>query len=518
MDLILVLVFFLSLMFLAMIFGERLSLFGFVDGRWLTAPFEMMARFRDMLCEISDRLWCFVFDHFWWVAATASGGIGILIVAIIMVSGLSNEAAAVRMDEQTLMRVGGVLDHTPVIDADNVLLTNAVASKNEVSQLIYQVPSGFRYQLPASDQRPVVIDRTPLPRIMDTPLPPYREPNFNRSRLTLTMEPINDVLEVFEQQGQPAPRLDLDRLIQRAMRTLRSDDWRAFSDAQSLARVRSSRPAMREDSEFALQNLMNQVRVIPGDMVTSNSLHVEKFAPTDPGPGDFEIRIRVTNRGRDRLSGVVVRELLPVAWVAKTMNPRGVFRDTNATWLLNDLDPLQDQEFTLQVASTESGRFQSLTEVSATAAVTTNARITRRTRPLPPVQLPDVRLTLEEPLRTADVGEWTTVFFRIANIGSAPAEGVSLRVTLPAGLDHHTLNSNDINRRVDSNVRRLEAGESRRVELKVRPTIRGLHFTTAELLLQESQLDVRTFEIQARDSLSRQPLARPVPDVSNRTR
>jgi hypothetical protein len=100
MNFILGLVFFLSIMFLAMIFGERLSLFGFADGRWLTAPFDMLARLWDMICEATDRIWCFVFDHFWWVTATVSGSIGVLLVALIMVSGLSTEAAAVRVEGQ----------------------------------------------------------------------------------------------------------------------------------------------------------------------------------------------------------------------------------------------------------------------------------------------------------------------------------------------------------------------------------------------------------------------------------
>ena len=94
MDLALVIVFIISLMFLAMIFGDRLSLFGLADGQWLTAPFDLATRFWDMVCEAADRIWCFVYDHFWWVAATVSGGLGILLIALVMVTGLSDKAEA----------------------------------------------------------------------------------------------------------------------------------------------------------------------------------------------------------------------------------------------------------------------------------------------------------------------------------------------------------------------------------------------------------------------------------------
>ena len=529
MNVILVLVFFLSLMFLAMIFGEKLSLFGFVDGRWLTAPFDMASRLWDMVCEATDRVWCFVFEHFWWVAATVSGGIGVLLVALLMVGGLSKEAAAVRLEEQSVMSAGSVLDHIAVLNARNILVANVATPGNDVSHKIYQARSRFDMSFPLSNQRPIVRDlperATDVPPL---PLPRYREPDYSRSRLMLTMEPLAPAVEWVEQVGRPVRSRDIERLIERAVLSLRSDDWRPFADSRSFAGSLSSRPALTEDSDYAVRDLASRVRVIPGDVVSSSNLKVEKSAPQNSGPGDFEIQIRVTNLSRDRVSGVVVREFLPAAWVPKTMQPRGVFRDATATWLVDDLGPQQDQVLTLQVESTDSGRFQSVTEVSAMAAVTSDAHVVDQELPLPPVrrpvqpstrpsgrtsvQLPNVRLVLEEPLETVTVGEWTTVYFRIENIGNAAANGVSLRVTLPVGLNHHALKDNDLNRQVDSNVRRLDAGDSRRTALRVRPTSRRRHFATAELLLQDSQLDVQPFEIVARETVDRQPLPTPDPD------
>ena len=512
MNVILILVFFLSLTFLAMIFGERLSLFGFVDGRWLTAPFDMLARFWDLVCEATDRIWCFVFDHFWWVAATASGSIGIVLVALIMVSGLSNEAEAVRREEQTIMPVGSVLDHTTVIDAGNVLLTNAVSTSDDVSQLIYQTRSFA--------ERPLLPEYTPrVDYVPPPPPPPNRDWSYSRSRLTLTMEPLERDGGRFEQMGRRVRSLDVDRLIERAVSDLRQDDWLISNPRRRPATSIASRPRLTEDPAFAVEDLAARVRVVPGDVVSATNLKVEKFSPPSSGPGDFEIQIRLTNLGRDSLSGVIVRELLPAAWEPKDMQPRGVFRDATVTWLVNDLAPFQDQVLTLQVESGESGRFQSLTEVSATTAVANEANITRKSRPLPPVaapirstsKLPKLRLVLESEPAPVNVGEWATANFRVENIGDVPAIGVSLFVTLAAGLDHHALHDDDLKREVDWKLRRLDPGGSRQMPLVVRPTFRGRHFSTAELRLQKQQLSVKPFEIIGIDVAEGRPAPSPVP-------
>ncbi len=534
MNFILGLVFFLSIMFLAMIFGERLSLFGFVDGRWFTAPFDMLARFWDLVCEATDRIWCFVYDHFWWVTATVSGSIGVLLVALIMVSGLSNEAAAVRLEEQGIMPVGSVLDHIIEIDPDNVQLINAVAARDDGAHVLYQVPSvvpglvSFPARRPPAWETPPAVEYVPR-------VPVTREPQSSRSRLELTL---NRDEEWVEQIGSP------QRLIDRALSQLRNDiSWRRSGFDRLSGRPNGSRPTLTEDPEFAVDDLASRVRVVPGDTVTSSNLKVEKVAPTNPGRGEFEIRIRLTNLSRDRMSGIVVRELLPAVWAPKQMQPRGVYRGTTVTWLVNDLEPFQDEVLTLQVESTEAGRFDSLTEVSATAAVTNDVTIVGRARPLPPVttpiepirdlireplrprepfrpreparspvKLPDVRLILESEPKPVTVGEWATVNFRIENVGEVDAVGVSLLVTLTPRLDHHALNEDDVKREVDSTVRRLAPGETRRIPLVVKPTFRGRHFATAELKLQNQQLSITPFEIVARETATAPLTPGPSPD------
>ena len=537
MDLILGLIIFLSLMFLVWISGDR-QLLGALDGRWLAAPFDLLSYFWDMVCEATDRVWCFVFDHIWWVTATVTGAVGIVLVAIILVSGLSNEAQAVRQDERAVMNAGGVLDSIPVLNTRNVLQTSFETRPVAIAQMIRQVPTpGNRFWTPPVIEQPVISNlpvRPPIPSnsrpsVIDEVKPwNYREPISPVGRLSVAMEPF------VERIGRRIRSQRIDELIQQTVMTLRGDQWRTFSDTLSMSRDTSLAPALREDSELALDDLYSRVRVVPGDFVSSNNLKVEKSAPSANSSGSFEIQIRLTNLGRDRISGIVVRELLPPMGSVQSMAPRGVYRDGIVTWLLNDFEPMQEEILTLQVATTNAMDFVSYTEVSATSAVASRSRVTPRDRPLPPVEqpiertfekplpkvaprpelrLPDVRLTLESTPPGAQVGESVDVFFRVENVGKAPAEGVRLRVDLPFGLDHRLLKEDDIDRRVGSSVRRLEAGESRQMKLTVQPTSRGRHFATAELQLQETQLDIQSFEIVATEKPTEvRPRLSPQPD------
>ena len=533
--LLLGLVFLSCLRFLAMIFGERLSLLGFLEGKWLTAPFELAAQFWDMVCEAVDRIWCFVFDHFWWVTATVSGGVGVVLIALLMVSSLSLEAKEVRNDQAARMNVGSVLDHTPVLEPGRIRLTNGNNDGfAQASQLIYQKPSGDTMPVPAT-WPPVVSDlpshryRTPAePEVPAAEGPAaegrpseYRWPDSSGSRLQLSMEPF------VERRGRQVHSRRLGALIQQAVMSLRHDDWRTYSSTHALALAEASPAALREDSAFAVEDLAAAVRIFPGEFVSSNEVQVEKRTPRRSSSNLFDIEIRVTNTGRERLNGLIVRELLPQTWLPVAVQPQAVYRDSVVMWLVN-LDPHQEQVLQLRVKAAEPGSDQSLTEVSASAAVRAiapvSAALRRRPTPnpmpdpersLPIVERPEVKLSLEKLPSNVTVGKWVDVRFRVRNVGAAPAEGVSLRIDLPPGLDHRTLDDNDVNRRVESNVARLQVNESREMTLSVRPTVSGRHLTIAQLVLQDEELDLRDFEIVAQKGSTEDtaPIV-PVPDFN----
>ncbi|MCP4782641.1 MAG: DUF11 domain-containing protein [Fuerstiella sp.] len=508
--LLLGMVFLLCLRFLAMIFGERLSLFGFLEGNWLAAPFELAGQLWDMVCEAVDRIWCFVFDHFWWVTATVSGGVGVALISLLMVSGLSLEAKAVRDDQAARMNVGSVLDHTPVLKPSRILLTNGNNDGlAQASQLIYQKSSGDTLPIPAT-----------WPSVVSD-LPAHRWPDSSASRLQLSMEPF------VERRGRQVRSRRMGALIQQAVMSLRHDNWRTFSGPHAFAGAAASPAPLREDSEFAVEDLAAAVRILPGEFFSSNEVQVEKRTPRSASSSVFDIEIRVTNTGRERLNGLIVRELLPQTWLPVDVQPRAVYRDSVVMWLV-DLDPFQEQVLQLRVKAVEPGPDQSLTEVSASAAVRAivpvSGELRRRPTPdempdygrrLPIVERPEVKLTLEKLPTNVTVGDWVNVRFRVRNAGTAPAEGVSLRITLPYGLDHRTLDDDDVNRLVESNVARLQANESREMTLSVRPTVGGRHLTIAQLVLQDEELDLRDFEIVAQEeSMEDTAPIVPVPDFN----
>ena len=230
------------------------------------------------------------------------------------------------------------------------------------------------------------------------------------------------------------------------------------------------------------------------------------------------MNIRIANMGRERIDGLVVRELLPRSWRPVNVRPQAVYRDTVVMWLV-DLGPYEEQVLELRVKADEPGANQSLTEVSMATAVRApvpvSGELRRRPAPnygtnLPIVQLPRVKLTLEELPSTVTVGEWLNVHFRVENVGTAPAEGVSLRIDLPHQLDHRTLDADDANRRVESNVAQLGVNESRTMTLAVRANSSGRHLSIAQLMLQDKELDLRDFEIVAEEA----PPIMPVPDFN----
>lgn len=500
-------VFLLSLVFLTITFGDRLNLFGLSDGRWLSAPVDLAVWFWGLVCEAADRVWCFVFDHFWWVAATASGGFGVVLIALMLVTGLTEKAEADRQGVSLLARAGSVLDHVPIVDADRVVQISGVKDPGQPDHLLYQVPSPrHRFPVPAGVRRRITDFGSPRPLPEATDVPPLeshfpgriRTPDLTTSRLTLTLEPF------VERQGRRVRSADVDQLVRNSLFTLRRDDWQTFSQVSSFRQQQDSAAPLAEDPRFLVDDLESRIRVIPGDSVVASDIRVEKSAPGDAGRGRFEVEIRVRNQSRHQVDGLVVRELLPQAWKPVSTEPRAVYRDDVVTWLVDDLRPDDEIRLRMELMSNEEGLFQSYTEVSATAAVTAVApvlsrRPTQPEQPLPPVErMPDVQLTLIKPPQVAAVGENVDVFFLIRNRGNAPASGVSLHVSLPDDLDHHDLPPNARKRFVDAQIRELAVGERRQVRLTVMPQRAGIHFATAELRLRDVRLDVRDFEITAR--------------------
>lgn len=398
MDVILGLVFIFSLLSLAMIFGDRLSLFGRADDRWLMTPFNLVSRFWQMLCEIFDRTVCFVFDHFWWVAATASGGIGVVMIALIMFSGLTLEAAAVRRDELAIMNVGGVLDHTPRMSAKETMPEQKKVLSEYSSHLVDQFPTpNNRFAIQELSRRPEIdilpVERPYLP-IQESAAEYTPTPDPFRSRLRLTLNPFVEI------QGRPFKDPLLSQMIQRALYDIQQDDWQAFSNLGFQNRQVVSQPDLAENSIYDVNRLLKSVRILSGDTIATQAIDVQKLVPENPPAGEFDIRIRIRNKGRDTLSGLIIREQIPLTAAAKEMQPLGVYRDTTAVWVVDDLRSGEERDLVLTVEAEDLDRFESWTEVSAASAVRV-ATIVEEARRSEPLRLPPAQFDPPEERRPA---------------------------------------------------------------------------------------------------------------------
>lgn len=550
MEFVFAIIFVVCLLFLALIFGERLSVFGLRDGAWLTAPFDLAAWFWNLICEGFDRVWSFVVDQFWWVLATSSASIGMFLIALLIVSGLSVEAKAIRADLTGELNVENVLDDVDRLDPTDVFVVDEslLADNDDVAtRLLYQTPTRTnRFLLPPMPELPPEYDDAQnaivtFPPPLESPIPDltYTPRETRGQRLSITMQPF------VERRGVPVFSEERRFLIDQAMQEVEQFDpgWRVSSSYDSTPERR--RRAFPNDTQFDEERLLSSIRILPGEFISESNLDVIKNVPDRPTGSEFDIQITVRNLTADRVEGVVVRELLPQEWVVVDMLPRGVYRDSVATWVLDELRDGGQQTLTLSVRSTEQGAFESSTEVSAVAAVTTPTLVERQeerlpsvpreTEPirdrlrfdfeepepeLPPlprvrerVRLPDVRLTFDKRPYVATADEFFEMQFIVSNVGDAPAENVVLRIELPEDLEHHAQQQDPSVRYVTARIRRaLEPNERREMTFRARPKYRGRYEPVAELLFDGQQLDLQSFVIDAKDRVGQPDLLRPRPE------
>lgn len=505
----------LCLMFLGMLYGDRFSLVGLFDGRWLNPLARVVSEaWEEFLRGLDDAL-AFVAEHSSWVIATASGTAGLTIVAFLMFSGLASDASAVHRDEATPLRQGGVLDAVPEITARVPPSAIRLASARlDESQFVQQMPGGSYYVFSPRPARRTIDDLPPFPE-RDRP-----EWNLSNPELRLTLN--RSSLRGPETGGSPV-LLAEGRLIERppiSLARLGRDGWRMRDslrgwNPRDLVDADFSGMPLPESSREDAAALESGVTVVPGQVVAASDLRVEKSWP-EATSDRVDLEIRLVNIGDATVHGVLVREMLPFGTEVLERTPDAVLRNDVITWLVDALPPFEEVLLTCTVRPPDAfpgfgdSQFDSRTEVSAAVAVTSPVEV-RPDRALRPVNAesavpdvarrPDVRLRIDEPPAMVEVSETIEVFFNVTNVGDAPAEDVLLRVTLDAGLDHHTLNDTDVDRRIENAVRRLAPGATQRLVLRIRATTPGEHLATAEMIFEDAQLALSTFRIVATEPL-----------------
>lgn len=517
----------LCMLFLSTLYGDSLRLNALFEGQWLSPLFRMLLGIFSGIGLFFDVFSLFVLTHLSWVIAAVSGTAGLGIVLFIMGGGLATDAAAYQYDVSQPLNSGGVLDRVTGMPAsasarlvsltrnerDDSLLLNQ-SRVNEY--LVFNRPDAVPFRPVAEPSSNLVIG---IPPSRPGNQRPVLDVTFQRLG-SLSDDDLQDQTGVF---GQLIEELPEPLFIDRALSLLTQDGWRENSGYYR-EDTAAKNQGLPQSSYSDVRNLESDIRVFPGAMVASQDIQVEKSVPTESANGEISIEISLTNPGSEVIDGLLVREHLPARTVVQMADPAPVFRDDTLTWLVNDLRPSENRILRFTVFPTEAETtdsdllFESDTEVSAMVAVTSptfvddSRSIARQPapqdpgirQPLPDLApgVPDVRLTIEEPIEAPRVGKWTRVVFNVVNVGEASATNLKLRLTLDDSLDHADLLDRPNDRQVYVSVKRIEPGESRSFRLEVRPMQPGNSISTAEVLYDGSQIGLEEFRLTALEDAS----------------
>ena len=522
------------LMFLGMLWGDRISLPNLFTGNWLNPIGDLFQFLSRVFGEFLDVSVEFVVGHLSWVVAAVSGTVGLIIIAFLMGGGLASDAEAYHVDTLAPLHAGGVVDRINVVQPERPreeIKSGIMLAKADIddSQKVEQAVGGSgEYQVfipPELQPRAVRSNRPWRPIDGSIAAAPTTRPLLDRPVLDVQFQRLNseslipDHLQTVRIDGRLENDLPDPRFVDRAVRSLLRDNWQAaiglrdgLGDFNDLGNLVPESPAAE------VRDLESRIRVTPGVLVSRQDLRVEKTVPESSATGEVMIQVMISNLGRDTIDGLIVRELLPIGTRVRGAVPECAFRDATLTWLLTRLEPQQEQvlRFTVIPADDPIGArktlFESQTEVSALTAVKTRTVVSEDLLPpVPPrtpirnrspvsARAPKLRLQIAEPDEDAIVGAWTTVQFRITNIGNASAEDVKLRLVLDRLLDHHALQQNDVLRQVDAPIATIEPSKHLDFELVVRPRRAGEMESSAELMFEGQQLSLQAFSFVARDS------------------
>ena len=517
----------LCFIFLAAVYGDSLRWPLLLEGRWVAALFRVPERLLQVCSEAAETVASFVLGNLSWVLAATAGCTGLGMTLFSLGIGIAADATGWQRDAVRPMNAGGVLDEVAELSVRSQPGDRLVsrADRDESLLILQQQPNAYRVFSPP----PVRLQR-PFNR-------PDLLPGNSGSRLPYGRTQGPDLQITFQRLGtrsqgtaaqmrsirgslvEPFPE---PFVIGRAVRRLVPGGWEA-AVASLVNEGRRSYPLV-ESNRAEVDSLESSIRILPGPMVTSQDLRVIRLLPEEAADGDVRVRISLTNLGSGTIDGLLVRELLPSGTVVVSASSSPTLRDDVLTWLVEGLVPREERilQFTAQPDAQRVVQgdtvFESITEVSAILAVSSVTRVTGGGRgpgwqPAPPSDLPPlpsardplprvagqavVRMEITEPPVQVAVGEWARVMFRLENSGTAAADNLRILLNLDSTLEHADLIGRPNEKVVEVSIARLEPGASRLLRLEVRPVEAGNSRSTAELLLDDEQLDLQIFRIGA---------------------
>ncbi len=509
----------LCFIFLAALYGDSLKWPLLFEGRWITALLVIPERLLRLFAELIESSTAFTLANLSWVLACVAGctGLGMTLFSIGM--GIAADATAWQNDSIRPINAGGVLDQVSELPSEygNSDLQIVASDRDESLLMLQQMSGSYRLFGP-----PVAYPGRSISR--DFPLasdyPQIR--NYGRTdgpQLQVTFERLGSLpgagairtQRIRSDLIQPLPQ---PSVIRQALSRLSPGGWRTAVAA--IGGDRRDLFPLAESSSRDVELLESSVRILPGPLVASQDLRVIRILPEESVDGEVQIRIAITNLGEQIIDGLLVRELLPPQTEIRSASDSPLLRNNVLTWLISGLMPREERilQFTaippVSPLTTRDTVFESITEVSATMAVSTYTSVPgsgqRGWTPSAPLPRPQttppaidsqaiVTMEIMEPPVQVVVNEWARVMFRLENTGNAPAENLRILLELDPALEHAELVGRPNERTVEVALNTLRAGESRLFRLEVRPVESGNTRSTAELLLNNEQVDLQVFRI-----------------------
>ncbi len=255
----------------------------------------------------------------------------------------------------------------------------------------------------------------------------------------------------------------------------------------------------------------------------SQAVVVEKHALGQTTTGQpYSYEIYVTNRSKDPIDEVVLREQISAIHRVTEVSPPAAVRGDQLVWSLGKLAGLERKILKVTLVPESAKQISTRTTLTNKSRVGGNATVNARAveepallpieteepvlpqieepkpKPVPapipiskvpePKPFPELKLAVT-PVGIVKQGEALSLTFTITNVGTAAAENVSLRVNLSENFHHK------YGKHVEHTILRLEPGQSRRALLQARALESGKGALSASLQMQGVQEGSKDLDI-----------------------
>jgi uncharacterized repeat protein (TIGR01451 family) len=203
-------------------------------------------------------------------------------------------------------------------------------------------------------------------------------------------------------------------------------------------------------------------------------LNIEKIAPQNALIGQPLIyTILVKNVGNSAAHDVVVEDRIPKGTTLSGTIPRAELSGKKLIWRFGTMRPGDEQKISIKVTPVEAGEIGSVATVNFVSEAAAETVVTA----------PRLEFELSAP-KGVKLGAMVPFHFKVRNIGTGEARGVSIRDVLPDGLSHSQ------GKDLEYVIGRLPAGKEHELTLELLATKVGTTVNRA-LLVGEGGLSVR---------------------------